>query len=467
MPRTPDDLKVIQKKLNRLYPYAICMLDHRNAYELIVATILSAQCTDARVNLTTPALFKKYPTPKALAAAHIQDVQRLIKPTGFYKNKSRFLIAMAQQVVRHHQGQIPRLAEDLVRLPGVGKKTANVVLSNAFGIPAMAVDTHVGRLARRLGLSSSRHPDRVERDLCNLFKKETWTLLHHQLITHGRTTCKAQSPRCYDCSLQPMCPTGLRDKKDPHTGHWVKTDERIVSLVPSITELLCQWGLASSLVGRTKYCIHPQETLKKVPEIGGTKNPRIEDILKVKPTLVILERMENTLKIAQELDVARIPSLVLDITDLKSWIKAYQILGRRLHRDSKSKKSIVEVRRSIGRHRARTLKVLILVWKSPWIIAGSQSYCGGLLTALGGRVLGDTNQTKAYPRRTPRDLKKLKPDLVLLPTEPYPFNEADQKELEKLFPRSRIDIISGELLTWYLSRTSSALRYLKRHYFTD
>lgn len=466
MARTAEDLRKIQTQLNKLYPEAICMLEHRNAYELTVATILSAQCTDARVNITTPPLFKKYPTPNALASASTKDVEKLIKATGFYKNKSKFLIAMAQRVVRYHQGKIPGRVQDLIQLPGVGKKTANVVLSNAFGIPAMAVDTHVGRLARRLGLSFSKNPDRIEKDLCSLFSKKTWTLLHHQLITHGRTTCKAQSPLCNACSLQPLCPTGLREKKDPHTGRWVKTPERVVSLVPSVTELLCQWGLASSLVGRTNYCIHPAKALDEIPKVGGTKNPRLKDILAVKPTLVILERTENTLKIAQELEAARIPILVLDVTDWKSWIKAYQLIGQRLHRESKSKHSIVELKRSIRGRGAKPLKVLILVWKSPWILAGSQSYCGGLVQALGGRILGNTNKSKSYPQRAPKDLERLNPDLILLPTEPYPFNERERQELEKSFPKSKVAIINGELLTWYLSRTSMALRYLKRNYFT-
>jgi len=186
----------------------------------------------------------------------------------------------------------------------------------------------------------------------------------------------------------------------------------------------------------------------------------------VKPTLVILERTENTLKIAQELEAARIPILVLDVTDWKSWIKAYQLIGQRLHRESKSKQSIVELKRSIRGQGAKPLKVLILVWKSPWILAGSQSYCGGLVQALGGRILGNTNKSKSYPQRAPKDLERLNPDLILLPTEPYPFNERERQELEKSFPKSKVAIINGELLTWYLSRTSMALRYLKRNYFT-
>lgn len=466
MTRTPNDLKKIQTYLNKLYPEAICMLDHRNAYELTVATILSAQCTDARVNITTPSVFKKYPSPDTLASANIKDLQKLIKATGFYRNKSKFLIAMAQRVVHFHQGNIPSRSEDLIQLPGVGKKTANVVLSNAFGIPAMAVDTHVGRLARRLGLSTSKNPDHIEKDLCRLFRRETWTLLHHQFITHGRTICKAQSPLCHECSLRPLCPTGLREKKDPHTGRWVKTSERLISLVPSVTELMCQWGLASSLVGRTNYCIHPSRVLEKIPRVGGTKNPRFKDILRLKPTLVILERTENTKKIAQELEGARIPTLVLNVTDPKSCIKAYQLLGQRLHRETKSKKSVAELRRCILGRRVKSLKVLIFVWKSPWIVAGSQSYCGGLLKALGGQVLGDTNKSKDYPKLTSKEMEKLKPDLILLPTEPYPFNEKDRQEIMKLFPKSKVDIINGELLTWYLSRTPAALRYLKQNYFT-
>ncbi len=465
MTRTSEDLKSIQKRLGSLYPEAICMLDHRNAYELTVATILSAQCTDARVNNTTPLLFRMYPNPKDLSLAKVKDIERVIKPTGFYKNKSKFLIAMAKQVVQYHQGSIPTQIEDLIQLPGVGKKTANVILSVAFGVPAMAVDTHVGRLARRLGLSNSMNPNQVEKDLCELFDRRTWSLLHHQLITHGRSTCKAQSPLCHSCKLRALCPTGLREKKDPHTGHWVKSRERIVSLVPSITELLCNWGMVTSLVGRTNYCIHPSSDLQKIPKVGGTKNPRLKNILAAKPTLVILERSENTLKISQELKAEKIPTLTLDVTNFRSWIQSYQLLGSRLNQEPRSKKSISELRKSIRGHRHKNLKVLILIWKSPWIAAGSQSYCGGLIQALGGRVLGDTKKSTGYPRLNSAELVKLKPNLILLPTEPYPFNDKHLKELQRLFPDSDVNIMDGELATWYLSRTSSALRYLRRHYF--
>lgn len=204
-------------------------------------------------------------------------------------------------------------------------------------------------------------------------------------------------------------PNGTPREKDPHTGRWVKTPERVVSLVPSVTELLCQWGLASSLVGRTNYCIHPAKVLEKIPKVGGTKNPRLKDILAVKPTLVILERTENTLKIAQELEAVRIPILVLDVTDWKSWIKAYQLIGQRLHRESKSKQSIVELKRSIRGQGAKPLKVLILVWKSPWILAGSQSYCGGLVQALGAVFLVIPTSPRAIRSELPKTWKDLIP----------------------------------------------------------
>jgi endonuclease-3 len=190
------------------YPDAHCALHHRTPFELLVATILSAQCTDVRVNLTTPALFARYPTPQALAAADQAELEALIRPTGFFRNKARNLIGMATALIEDHGGQVPADMAALQALPGVGRKTANVVLGNAFGLnEGVTVDTHVTRLAGRLILS--RHPDpvRIEGDLMKLVPREDWTLVSHLLISHGRAVCIARRPRCADCVLNRLCPS--------------------------------------------------------------------------------------------------------------------------------------------------------------------------------------------------------------------------------------------------------------------
>lgn len=197
----------IYRILSETYPDAHCALDHRNAYELTVATILSAQCTDERVNMVTPALFDRYPTPCALADAEQEDVETLIHSTGFYRNKARSLIGMARRVVREHDGEIPPRMDALVKLPGVGRKTANVILGNVFGIDeGVVVDTHVGRLARRMGFTKQEDPVRVERELVRLFPRAWWTMLSHLLIFHGRQQCPARRPRCGDCPVAHLCP---------------------------------------------------------------------------------------------------------------------------------------------------------------------------------------------------------------------------------------------------------------------
>jgi endonuclease-3 len=174
---------------------------------LLVATILSAQCTDARVNLVTPALFARYPGPRDLAQASPADVEALIRSTGFYRNKARHLLGAARRIVDRHAGEVPRSLEELVELPGVARKTANVVLGNALGVEAgVVVDTHIGRLSRRLGLSAHNDPVKVERDLMALFPRERWTLLAHLLISHGRSVCTARNPRCDSCPLRDLCP---------------------------------------------------------------------------------------------------------------------------------------------------------------------------------------------------------------------------------------------------------------------
>ena len=198
------------RRLAALYPDAHCELDYRSPFELIAATILSAQCTDKRVNMTTPLLFQRYPTPRALAAARQEDVEVIIKSTGFFRAKAKALIGMAGALVNAYGGEVPTRMEDLVVLPGVGRKTANVVLGNAFGVNVgVVVDTHVGRLAVRLGLTKETDPVKVERTLMALFPSQNWTLLSHLLIWHGRRVCDAKKPQCSQCTLADICPSAL------------------------------------------------------------------------------------------------------------------------------------------------------------------------------------------------------------------------------------------------------------------
>jgi endonuclease-3 len=192
------------------HPDAYCELTHRTAFELLCATILSAQCTDKRVNLTTPALFAAYPDAPSLAAADIADVERLVQPTGFYRNKARSLVGMARALVERHGGEVPHTMEELIELPGVGRKTANVILGNAYGINAgVTVDTHVHRLSRRLGLARGDDPVAIEQELIPLFPQDDWTMLSHRLIFHGRRVCDARKPRCGACTLAEFCPSAV------------------------------------------------------------------------------------------------------------------------------------------------------------------------------------------------------------------------------------------------------------------
>lgn len=189
------------------YPDARCELDYANPLQLLVATVLSAQCTDARVNLVTPALFRTWPDAAALAAADPQALEDVVRPTGFFRTKSAALIGIGRALVERFDGVVPDRLEDLVTLPGVGRKTANVVLGNAFGIPGITVDTHVGRLARRLGWTRHESPIEVEADLAAIFPPQDWTMLCHRLIFHGRRTCTARRPACGRCPLAQLCPS--------------------------------------------------------------------------------------------------------------------------------------------------------------------------------------------------------------------------------------------------------------------
>lgn len=199
---------VIRQRLEKAYPDAHCALDFTNPYELTVATILSAQCTDKRVNMVTPTLFSKYPTPAALAAAKHEDVEEIIRSTGFFRAKAKSLIGMAIAVDANHGGRIPATMDDLVKLPGVGRKTANVVLGNAFDInDGVVVDTHVARVSQRLGLTKQTDPVKIEQDLMKLFPTEGWTMLSHLFIEHGRQVCDARKPKCEVCPLSDLCPS--------------------------------------------------------------------------------------------------------------------------------------------------------------------------------------------------------------------------------------------------------------------
>lgn len=205
---TPALAAEYYRRLIAAYPDAHCALDHQNAYQLLVATILSAQCTDVRVNMVTPALFARYPTAHALAEADQEELEGLIKSTGFFRSKAKNLIGMARALVERHGGEVPASMEELTRLPGVGRKTANVILGNAFGRnDGVVVDTHVTRLSNRLGLTAERDPAKIESALMTLFPQEQWTMLSHLLIEHGRRVCEARAPKCGACSLADLCPS--------------------------------------------------------------------------------------------------------------------------------------------------------------------------------------------------------------------------------------------------------------------
>jgi len=205
---TPEHAAVVYDRLVKHYPDARTALDFTNPYELLVATILSAQSTDKRVNMVTPELFKRYPTPAALADASPAEVEELIKSTGFFRNKTKSIIGMAKAVTEKHGGRVPDEMEALVELPGVGRKTANVVLGNAFHKnEGVVVDTHVSRVSHRLGLTKQTDPVKIEKDLMKLFPRDEWTLLSHLFIDHGRQICDAKRPKCEICFLNDICPS--------------------------------------------------------------------------------------------------------------------------------------------------------------------------------------------------------------------------------------------------------------------
>ena len=212
MPRHNTEARILRLKriiaaLDRVYPEAHCELDHADPLQLLVATILSAQCTDKRVNLVTKELFQRYRSAADYAQAPPAQLERAIRSTGFFRNKAKHIQAAARQIVERHHGQVPRTMEELTQLDGVGRKTANVVLGNAFGINAgVVVDTHVARLSRRLGLTRQRTPEKIEQDLMALVPPEQWALFSHWLIWHGRRRCAARRPDCEHCEVRKYCP---------------------------------------------------------------------------------------------------------------------------------------------------------------------------------------------------------------------------------------------------------------------
>ncbi len=197
----------ILRLLAQEYGEATCALHHDGAYQLLVATILSAQCTDARVNMVTPALFRRYPDAHAMARADLDDLQELIRSTGFFRNKSKSLQGSARRLVDEFDGEVPSNMPDLLKLPGVARKTANVVLGTAYGIASgVVVDTHVGRLSRRLGLTHQKSPVKVEKDLMDMIPRDEWINFAHRLIHHGRRVCQSRKPRCEECAFADLCP---------------------------------------------------------------------------------------------------------------------------------------------------------------------------------------------------------------------------------------------------------------------
>ncbi|WFB08241.1 endonuclease III [Streptomyces sp. LX-29] len=205
----------INRELAELYPYAHPELDFQNPFQLLVATVLSAQTTDLRVNQTTPALFAAYPTPEEMAAADPEALEQLIRPTGFFRAKARSLLGLSAALRDRFGGEVPGRLEDLVTLPGVGRKTANVVLGNAFGVPGVTVDTHFGRLVRRWKWTTQEDPDKVEAEVCALFPKSEWTMLSHRIIFHGRRVCHSRKPACGACPIAPLCPAYGEGETDP------------------------------------------------------------------------------------------------------------------------------------------------------------------------------------------------------------------------------------------------------------
>jgi endonuclease-3 len=215
LPEKKVRAKVIYRQLSKSYPNVRCELDYKNAFQLLVATVLSAQCTDKRVNQTTPALFKKYPNPQKMAKADLKDIQNLVKSTGFFRAKAKNIKGLSNKIMEEFNGMVPSNLEDLITLPGVGRKTANVVLGHVFGIPGITVDTHFGRLSRRFGWSKQNNPVKVEFEVGELIPQKEWTNLSQRMIWHGRRVCHSRKPACGACALAKLCPSYGIGEVDP------------------------------------------------------------------------------------------------------------------------------------------------------------------------------------------------------------------------------------------------------------
>jgi endonuclease-3 len=215
LPKKRVRAKVIYRQLSKSYPNVRCELDYKNAFQLLVATVLSAQCTDKRVNQTTPALFKKYPNPQKMANADLRDIQKLVKSTGFFRAKAKNIKGLSNKIMEEFDGKVPSNLEDLITLPGVGRKTANLVLGHAFGIPGITVDTHFGRLSRRFGWSKQSNPVKVEFEVGELIPEKEWTNLSQRMIWHGRRICHSRKPACGACTLAKLCPSYGIGEVDP------------------------------------------------------------------------------------------------------------------------------------------------------------------------------------------------------------------------------------------------------------
>jgi endonuclease-3 len=215
LPEKKVRAKAIYRQLTKSYPNVRCELDYNSTFQLLVATVLSAQCTDKRVNQTTPALFKKYPNPKKMAKADLKDIQKLVKSTGFFRAKAKNIKGLSNKIMEEFDGDVPSNLEDLITLPGVGRKTANVVLGHAFGITGITVDTHFGRLSRRFGWSKQNDPVKVEFEVGELIAEKEWTNLSQRMIWHGRRVCHARKPACGSCPLAKLCPSYGIGEIDP------------------------------------------------------------------------------------------------------------------------------------------------------------------------------------------------------------------------------------------------------------
>lgn len=206
--KTTAEPREVQARLAKTLPEPRCELDHGNAWQLLIATILSAQSTDARVNMVTPALFARFATPKALGSAELPEVEELVRTTGFFRNKAKNIVGASKLITERHGGEVPRTLEELIELPGVARKTANVVLGTAYGIATgFIVDTHAARVAQRLGLTTHEDPAKIEQDLCAAFPKKDWVAMGHRFVLHGRYVCVARKPECSACPLNEVCPS--------------------------------------------------------------------------------------------------------------------------------------------------------------------------------------------------------------------------------------------------------------------